>query len=221
MPDYANGKIYCIRNRADNDKIVYVGSTTQTLANRMSEHRQDVAKKQHHKFYAMMARVGVANFYIELIEDFPCERREQLTAEEGRRIRMHNTLSEGGNYKMEGRTPKEYYEENKTKLLQQQKEYMKDPIVKEKKKAYHKEYNEKNKEEIREERKEWYALHKAEQNVRTKTNYEQNKERYLAQCKAYKQAHKAEIAAKNKAYNERKKELKNQALVNGGTENVS
>ena len=35
---YAKAKVNCLRNRADADKIVYVGSTIRTLSERMSEH---------------------------------------------------------------------------------------------------------------------------------------------------------------------------------------
>ena len=40
--------------------------------------------------YKLMVDVGVEHFHIELLVDFPCERKEQLLVEEGRHIRMLN-----------------------------------------------------------------------------------------------------------------------------------
>jgi predicted GIY-YIG superfamily endonuclease len=38
--DYKNGKIYCIRNKINDD--VYIGSTTQPLSQRMAKHRSEI-----------------------------------------------------------------------------------------------------------------------------------------------------------------------------------
>ena len=221
MPNYADGKIYCIRNRKDSDKLVYVGSTTQTLANRMSQHRSAVAIHPEWKLYKLIAEVGVKEFHIELIVDFPCERREQLLAEEGRHIRINNTTVEGCNKRVEGQTPKEYYEANRTTVLQKQKTYSDNPVIKDKKKAYRKERNVALKDDIKVRNVEYYAANKAEQNARTKANYEKNKIRYLAQNKEYRKTHKAEISARMKTYYAKKQAEKIQMLVNGETKDVS
>lgn len=75
--DYSNGKIYCIRNYVDSQ--IYIGSTCQSLSKRMAYHRQD-AKKQNRQntlIYPFMLNYGIEQFYIELIEDFPCENANQ------------------------------------------------------------------------------------------------------------------------------------------------
>ena len=122
MPDYANGKIYCIRNRADNDRIVYIGSTVRPLSERMSDHRKTIVRKPNIKFYKLMAEVGVEHFHIELITAFPCESIEQLVAEEGRHIRLNDTLTDGVNSKMAGRSPQQYRVENRDTLLEKKKQ---------------------------------------------------------------------------------------------------
>ncbi len=53
------------------------------------------------------------NWYIELYEDFPCERREQLLKREGEIIREIGTL----NQLIEGRKYKEYVNKTKIKFL--------------------------------------------------------------------------------------------------------
>ena len=40
MPDYSKGKVYRILQ--DNDKTVYIGSTTQPLSARLAQHRKGI-----------------------------------------------------------------------------------------------------------------------------------------------------------------------------------
>ena len=118
-PNYANGKIYCLRNRKDNDRIVYVGSTVRPLSERMTEHRGEARKLRNNmEIYKHMAEVGIEHFHIELLVDFPCERREQLLAEEGKYIRLHNV---GFNKTIAGRTRSEYEKEQWDNISQEEK----------------------------------------------------------------------------------------------------
>ena len=105
MPDYSKGKVYRILQ--DNEKTVYIGSTTQPLSARMAQHRKGIKHSPHFKLYTLMAAAGVDHFSIELVADFPCERSEQLRAEEGRHIRLNKTVEEGANKVIAGRTRKE------------------------------------------------------------------------------------------------------------------
>ena len=106
--DYSKGKIYCIRNTI-NDNI-YIGSTCQSLSQRMAQHRKAMTANQRMKLYKSMKELGRENFYIELLEEFPCENFMQLTKREGELIREHNSEL---NHMINGRTKKEYQEENK------------------------------------------------------------------------------------------------------------
>ena len=56
-----------------------------------------------------MIELGVENFYIELIQECPCENKEQLRQQEGHHIRDISTL----NHLIAGRTNKEWKSENK------------------------------------------------------------------------------------------------------------
>ena len=73
--DYSNGKMYILRNSIND--LTYVGSTCQTLAQRMAEHRNGMNKKnaQYYKLYQAMSDLGKDAFYIELIEGYPCQTR--------------------------------------------------------------------------------------------------------------------------------------------------
>ena len=75
--DFSKGKIYCIRNAINND--IYIGSTCQSLSQRMAQHRKDVNFKQGMKLHKSMKELGRENFYIELLEECPCENFLQLT----------------------------------------------------------------------------------------------------------------------------------------------
>jgi group I intron endonuclease len=81
--DYKNGRIYKLLNRIDDE--CYVGSTCQPLSKRMVYHRWDATrpKRQHYPLYTKMKEYGIENFYIELIEAYPCENNEELRKREG------------------------------------------------------------------------------------------------------------------------------------------
>ena len=137
MPrSYANGKIYCIRNRAAGDSIVYVGSTTQALCERMSGHRCAIKHNPNMKLYKLMGDVGVEHFHIELINDFGCERKDQLLTEEGRHIRE---LRPACNTLIAGRTKQEYYKDNVDTIAARDKAYREDnaDTIAAQKKAYY------------------------------------------------------------------------------------
>ena len=104
MPDYSKGKIYKILNNIDDE--IYVGSTVETLSHRMAKHRCDM-KRKHCILYQYMLKLGVSNFYIELIENYPCNDLYELRAREGHYIRERGTL----NMVIAGRTSKEWYDE--------------------------------------------------------------------------------------------------------------
>ena len=109
--DYKNGKIYCIRNSIDDE--VYVGSTCQPLSKRMARHRASMKLyKENRKFYKHMNDKGVENFYIELIEECPCDNKEQLRRREGHFIREMATL----NKQIAGQSKEEYRNKNKDEI---------------------------------------------------------------------------------------------------------
>ena len=129
MPDYQQGKIYTIRCRSD-DTFIYVGSTTQSLAKRWGGHKK-ISKTEINKNRLIYTTINEDwnNWYIELYELYPCNSKEELCRKEGEIIRLIGNL----NVKIEGRTHKEYRENNKDKI----KEYRESN--KDKMKAYNKE----------------------------------------------------------------------------------
>ncbi len=109
MDKYKNGKIYTIRYKND-DSLIYVGSTVQPLYKRFSQHKIDSKspRLENMNLYQKFNETDINDWYIELYEDCPCERKEELNKREGEVIREIGTL----NKKIEG-TTKEYKKEYK------------------------------------------------------------------------------------------------------------
>ena len=81
--------VYCIRNNEGDD--IYIGTTTQPLSKRFYKHKQSLqmSSRSRYKIYQKMTDIGEDNFYIELIEEYPCENVEQLRKREGELIRRY------------------------------------------------------------------------------------------------------------------------------------
>ena len=90
---YENGKIYCIKNYLDSD--IHVGFTTQALSKRMDAHRSACkdATKCNARLYQKMNQIGIDNFYISLLEKYPCSDIEELRAKEGEWIEKIGNLN--------------------------------------------------------------------------------------------------------------------------------
>ena len=110
MVNYANGKIYKITGGC----LIYIGSTTQPLYKRLNEHKnQKVSFERGNKLkYCSSAELlKFEDCCITLIEDYPCERREQLLARE----RYHYDQFDCVNIKKPMRTSEEKILENSLK----------------------------------------------------------------------------------------------------------
>ena len=121
MPEYQNGKIYALRSHQTED--VYIGSTTQPLSLRFAGHKMMRAK------CTSLVMFQYPDVYIELIEAFPCKTKEELNKREGEVIRATNCV----NKNIAGRTVKEWYRENRDRILATKREQYKNPDVKQRK----------------------------------------------------------------------------------------
>jgi hypothetical protein len=119
MPDFKQGKIYCLRSHQTDD--IYIGSTTQTLSRRKAEHRRMYKRWQNGElnYITSFELTKHDDCYIELLEEYPCDNRNQLERREGQLIRETDCV----NKCIAGRTIKEWVEENKEKVGDYQKKY--------------------------------------------------------------------------------------------------
>ncbi len=89
------GLIYILKNKC-NDKV-YVGQTVQSMQTRFKQHtKPSVLKKRgSYKIYNAIAKYGVENFYIELLEDEIPE--NELGMVEIKYIENYNSYEKGYN----------------------------------------------------------------------------------------------------------------------------
>ena len=181
--DYSQGIIYKITSK--NTGRCYIGSTVQKLSMRMGGHRRDYKKykKGSKKYCSSYIVFEDGNIEYECIAKNPCENSKQLRKAEG----FYQKKYECVNIRIEGRTKKEYCEDNKQKISKHRKEYR----LENKQKI--KEYYQENKQKI----KEYYQENKE----KIKEYYQENKEKILKQKKEY--------DLKNKEKNSKRQNEKN------------
>ena len=167
--DYKNGKIYKIIN--DVNDLIYIGSTTQSLSRRFSEHKKDNIRKLQFIIYKAFKEIGVEHFKIILIEEYPCENRDQLRAREQYYIELFKSNKNGYNKYCAKRSRREYYENNKDLISTKYKEYYDNN--KNRMRLRGKNYYENNKEKI----KEYHEEHKEHKKLIFKQWSEKNKEK--------------------------------------------
>ena len=118
---YNNSMIYTIRSPAT--ERYYIGSTTQKLCKRFSDHKVNyklyIDEKYHFTTSFKILELGDA--YIELLEEINCENKHQLVMREGELIREHKNNCV--NKRIEGRTKKEYRNDNKEEIKEHGKQY--------------------------------------------------------------------------------------------------
>jgi hypothetical protein len=113
--NFQNGKIYSIRSH-QTEKI-YIGSTTQSLSQRFSNHKELTCSSRE--------IMQFADAYIELIEMFPCANKIELHRREGEVIRITDCVNKTMPGRTRAETNKQYREDNRGKILEQQKQYSK------------------------------------------------------------------------------------------------
>ena len=154
MPDYSKGKVYkLVSNQTDK---IYIGSTVQPLYKRCFQHKCTYTRYLNGKYHYVTSFeiVKYDDCEIILIEECPCENVEQLRARERHFIELLDCV----NKRIPGRNKKEYYEDNKEKVLERRKKYYEDN--KEKLLECHKKYYEDNKEKIADQNAGYYQANK-------------------------------------------------------------
>ena len=173
MTDYSKGKIYKIQDNGLN--MCYIGSTVQPLCKRMAQHRKDFKRylnkidRKNTSIFRIFDECGVENCKIELVEQYPCESKEELMAREGFFIKEMDCV----NKNIAGRTREEYFSDNSEMLSEKRKihyqENRKEIIEK------NKQYGSDNREKISERKKTHYRDNKNLYSERNRKQYEKRK----------------------------------------------
>jgi predicted GIY-YIG superfamily endonuclease len=147
--DYSKGLIYTIKCKDETITEEYIGSTTN-FNQRKGQHKHscnnEKSKEYNLKKYQFIRDNGSwNNWNMIMIEEYSCENKRQLEMREeqirvNRKASLNVIKSFGEETKEEYR--KNYYEENKEKILEKKKEYY------ENNKEKIKEYYEENKQQI-------------------------------------------------------------------------
>ena len=161
MNKFNNSKIYKIVD--DTDGNIYIGSTVQTLAQRLSGHRANYKCYLNNKknYTSSFDIIKNNNYHIELLEQCNFQNRFQLERREGDYIRDNECV----NKNIAGRTKKEY-----------DKEYYGDEKNKERHIEYIKKYQKNNKEKINKQKKQYYEDNDVTIKKKTKQYYILNKQ---------------------------------------------
>ena len=127
MPNYNASKIYKIVDNTNGN--IYIGSTTQSLAKRLGEHRDSLkcyqnGKGHHRSSFKILEN---KNYEIVLLENVCCESKEELHSIERKYIEENVCVNK--QYPL--RTKREYYLAHKediiektTKYYEEHKEYL-------------------------------------------------------------------------------------------------
>ena len=159
---YQRGKIYSIRSYQTDD--IYIGSTVQKLYMRLASHRRNYNcwKKEKYHYVSSFEILKYDDAYIELIEECPCNDKNELNRREGQIIRSMDCV----NKVIPSRTKKEYYNDNKNIILEKKKEYYIDNKEKILEKAH--EYNDRKKEYRNKKQLQYYNQNKDKINEKRK-----------------------------------------------------
>lgn len=162
-------KIYAIRSYQTEE--IYIGSTCDTLSKRFYSHKIKFKQFQNGKanYITSFKMLEYADAYIELLENCPCNDKNELTRREGELIRVNAYCV---NKNIAGRTIKQYYQDNAEVIKAKTKQYYQANI--EHIKDYHKQYQQVNVEKIKEQTKQYYQANAEKIKERTKQYRQDN-----------------------------------------------
>ena len=184
---YAKGKIY----KLTVDDLVYYGSTVQTLSKRIGGHRSDYKSwKNGKQNYVTSFKLFEDDKkpIITLVEDFPCERKEQLTARE----RYYIENNECVNKVIPGRSRTEWFEQHTDHIKEYKKTYY------EQNKEKIQDYRSQNADKLREQQREYNKTHSSDKSEYMKQYRKENADKIREQKKDWNNANKDKIHKQNK-----------------------
>jgi hypothetical protein len=141
MPNYQRGKIYRIISPSKN--LVYYGSTIQSLGKRIADHLCNLNRYSNNiskTYYLSFLVLECEDYKIELVENYPCNNKQELCKKEGEYIKANECV----NKNVAGRTMKEWRQDKADKIKQY------NIANADKKKEYGKQWRTKNANKIKE-----------------------------------------------------------------------
>lgn len=189
MPNYQNGKIYkIIGTNNEGIDLIYIGSTTQLLSQRLGEHRRDAIRAN----YSSKQLIECINHQIILIENYSCNSKKELVLRERYYYDLLECVNKNKPIQLEGELKEQYHqnyinniekvkERNKLyqinncqKIKEQRKQYRIDNI--EKFKAKDRQYWIENQDKIKERQQAYFKQYRIDNAEKLK---EKNKQDYI------------------------------------------
>jgi hypothetical protein len=133
MPvNYQNGKIYKIECNITNE--IYIGSTCQpTLARRLTGHVESYKQFKKGNRGSRVTSYNIierGDYNIYLIENFPCDNKDELARREGELIKQMKNGENVVNKTIPGRTNAEYHIDNAEQIKNRKHLYYEENIIK-------------------------------------------------------------------------------------------
>lgn len=206
MPDYSKAKVYKLVHVDADDEFgdMYIGSTTASLAQRLSKHRGDARKGGRDRHFQWMRDVGVENVAIVLLENCPCASFEEQRQHERRwcdelkpslnSVRPYITRDE------KRAADRQLYLQNREICIERARQFRK--CNKFYVAAVQKEWRERQGEALKEKKRKYYADNRDEIRARQKAKRAENAELRAKQSAyhcAYYHANKERILANERA----------------------
>jgi hypothetical protein len=202
---YNNGKIYKLVCK---DEHYYIGSTIKTLQERFNSHKYCINNNIQYKNYKHFNTVPLEEISIELIENYPCNSKNELREREDYYIQLSlsdkfclNTYRALQTDDEKKEYDKLYYTLHKDKAKENMKKYYeenKDTIM-----EYHQKYNEENKDIISQKRAEYRKNNSKMLSEKQKQYALEHSEQVKEARKKYNLEHKEQIIQYWKEYNNR------------------
>lgn len=211
MIDYSKGKIYKLEPISGESEC-YIGSTCSELDDRKKRHENQYNDTTVHKCTSRLLfdKHGINGVKITLIEDYPCENREQLHKREGEwQVKTPNCV----NKNIAGRGQKQYYQDTRDTRLEYQNRYYGEH--KQQARAYQDSWRAENKESYKKSYKKYYQDNKERLKQKYQDKKEHCKEQYRMKKEEELQSEKDE-ALKNKIEIDRIKALDNKTHYHCG-----
>ena len=120
MIDYQKGKIYKLWSPSKN--LVYYGSTTKSISQRLTQHKKNCKCYNNNNIKGYCTSyliIDCEDFKIELVEEYPCNNKNELLIKEGEYIKNNKCV----NKVVAGRTSKQWCNEDKETKEQNEKIY--------------------------------------------------------------------------------------------------
>jgi hypothetical protein len=195
MPDYQKSKIYKLWSPSKN--LIYYGSTTETTSRRLSKHLTDYNRynnKTTTRYVNSFKILECPDYKIELVEDYPCNNRQQLCKKEGEYIKANECV----NKCVAGRTAEEYCEDNADKINTRRRIWREKNA--DKVNERHKKWCDENIDKVKENAKKWRADNADKKKEMDKKYRDDNIDKINERRKQYRETNADKIKERNKIY---------------------